>query len=144
MKLQAQAYSIRDCHARRLLTKEGDIRQPVIELFAPLWWWTDIIKSGSPQVSCIPRRSEGSEEVGNACICRALERARRTEWSCGEVLVRGWRPELSKASAIKHSSVSQGPFALRCAGFGVNFVAPSETLLELFVFNLAGIPFENG
>ena len=50
-----------------------------------------------------------------------------SQWSCGEVLVRGWRPELCKAPAIKHSSVSQGPFALRCAGFGVNLVAPSET-----------------
>ena len=36
---------------------------------------------------------------------------------------------MAKAVEVKHSSVSQGPFALRCAKFGWNLLAPSETLL---------------
>ena len=35
VKLLAQAYSIRECVDRRLLTKEGGIRRPVTALFSP-------------------------------------------------------------------------------------------------------------
>ena len=47
-----------------------------------------------------------------------------------------WRRKFLKALERKHSSGTQGPFALRCAVFGLNSVAPMETCL------FAGDPFQ--
>ena len=48
---------------------------------------------------------------------------------------------MAKAVEIKHSGVSQGPFALRCAKFGGNVLAPSETLVVTIVCDFGGHPF---
>ena len=52
----------------------------------------------------------------------------QTEWLVRVKLPLGLAARIIEPLAIKHSSVSQGPFALRCAKFGGNLLAPSETL----------------
>ena len=140
VKLQAQAYSIRDCHARRLLTKEGGIRRPVIDLFPPFWWWTDIIKSGSPQVSCIPRRTGVGR--GGQCLHLPCSWASQTDgvelwWSLGS----GLAAKTVEGLGNKAQQCESGPICLALCWVWSEFCCPKRDFTRTLCFQFGGHPF---